>query len=61
MNIMKSLFHDEVYRDHFENGEYLCVKCKAPLFDSADKFCSTTANPAFRKAVAGALETFRDS
>lgn len=61
MKGLKSLLDDEIYCDHFENGQYLCAKCNTPLFDSSDKFRSTTPNPAFRRAIDLAVATFVDT
>ena len=38
----------EKYKDHWEKGKYLCIKCGHPLFTSEDKFDSGTRWPSFR-------------
>merc|ERR1712142_243554 len=41
----------EKYRDHFESGTYVCVKCDHPLFSAMPKFNHDSAWPAFTEAL----------
>lgn len=40
------------YWNHKEPGRYVCVACRAPLFDSAAKYDSGSGWPSFRQPVA---------
>ena len=39
------------YNDFFENGTYYCICCKEKLFDSKDKFKSSSGWPSFKNAI----------
>lgn len=39
------------YYNHHETGTYLCVCCKAPLFDSATKYESGSGWPSFWQTI----------
>lgn len=39
------------YTNHNENGEYLCVCCKQPLFSSSNKFDSSCGWPSFSSQI----------
>lgn len=39
------------YYDHHEVGQYLCLCCKSPLFDSATKYESGSGWPSFYQAI----------
>lgn len=47
--------------DHHENGQYICKRCNAPLFNSKDKFDSGSGWPAFDDAVEGAVKEIPDA
>lgn len=46
-----SWFKDEVYKDHFEPGVYVCVECGYKLFSSRAKYEHNTPWPAFTHTV----------
>lgn len=46
-----SFFGGEVYKDHFENGVYVCVSCGYELFSSRTKFEHSSPWPAFSETV----------
>jgi methionine-R-sulfoxide reductase len=48
------------YTSHTAPGLYACAACGSVLFDSDDKFRSTTRWPSFRRAVDGAVATRPD-
>ena len=41
----------EKYRDHFEAGEYVCVKCDHPLFSAKSKYTHDSPWPAFTETL----------
>ena len=49
------------YDDFYESGSYICRKCNAELYRSADKFDAHCGWPAFDKEVPGAVEHLPDS
>ena len=48
------------YDDFYESGSYICRKCNAELYRSADKFDAHCGWPAFDKEVPGAVKHLPD-
>lgn len=49
------------YTDHFENGQYVCRQCEAPLYRSESKFHSSCGWPSFDDEIEGAVKRIRDA
>ena len=49
------------YDDFYESGSYICRKCNAELYRSADKFDAHCGWPAFDKEVPGAVKHLPDA
>lgn len=50
-----------IYYKHEEKGTYLCKKCNAPLYRSADKFDANCGWPSFDDEIKGAVKRTTDA
>jgi len=49
-----------IYDDFFEEGQYVCSECKAPLYNSTSKFDAHCGWPAFDDEIEGAVKRVAD-
>ena len=49
------------YNKHYEDGNYMCIVCDTPLFESGQKFDSGCGWPAFAKANTSNVEEHVDN
>ena len=50
-----------IYYKFNQKGTYLCKKCNAPLYKSADKFASNCGWPSFDDEIKGAVKRTKDA
>jgi len=49
-----------IYDDFYEEGQYVCKQCKAPLYKSSSKFDAHCGWPAFDDEIKGAIKRIQD-